>query len=708
QMIVSLVISIVLSLFPSSAEEDGERRIQQRYVNVKTVAGLLQGEIVDYPVEYPEGNKNVITVTQFLGVPYAKPPIGELRWKNPQKAEPWEGVKNATAYGNSCWQNIKNILVPTTPMSEDCLFLNIWVPKNITMKPKFQNLTVMFWIHAGAFQFGTGSLDINNGAYLAHDQNIIVVTINYRLNSFGFLSTESKPDEGNWGLKDCVLALQWVRDNIRSFGGDPNSVTIFGESSGSAGVTLLMLSKQANGLFKRAIGQSGSALNYWAMNPRGRNRRIQQSLANNLDCPVNNNSMECLMNKKARDIIIETGKIQYQLSTLFVPNVDGTFFQDDPVNILINGDFEAVDFINGVTSHEGFHFGVAMTSREDIGLRYNFSQFNNTVSRLMKFLNHVKNRDVIQHGINLLYNNFKVPDDVKSVHRSKGLVDFIGDFAFNAGTHMFTKLYQKKSTKRTFCYYMNTKVSRDFQYIPYIHKRPDWVHTVHVDDTQFVFGGVKYTNKRVTREERELSGEMMMAWANFAKTGDPTESGSLQWPKFTGSNYLQLSTPVSSSTVIERFLPKRMDFWINFIWKKIDIPSKKCVNASTEKSDEDICPVCLNEVPFDIIDIVCKSKNAFKVSILAVNIMKIELDLRPVTGRSKLDRYVTYNLDSDCTCDIVTKGLKAQDDKLLILTMATIGSLPSLYFNDQVTVVKLDNKLQRKISRAITEQKCPY
>ncbi|CAH1782277.1 unnamed protein product [Owenia fusiformis] len=694
-MIVPLMMLIVLSLSPSSAKESDGQHTQARYVNVKTVAGLLQGEIVDYPVEYPEGNKNLITVTQFLGVPYAKPPIGDLRWKNPQKVGPWEGVKNATAYGNSCWQNI---LMPLpTPMSEDCLFLNIWVPGDTMMYNTSRDLAILFWIHGGDFQFGTGSLDITNGAYMAHDQNVIVITINYRLNSFGFLSTESKPDEGNWGLKDCVLALQWVRDNIRSFSGDPNSVTIFGESTGSAIVTLLMLSKQANGLFKRAIGQSGSAFNYWAMNPRGRNRRLQQNLAKNLGCPVYNNSLDCLRNKRPMGILNSTSSIR------FAPNVDGTFFHDEPENILEKGDFEPVDFINGVNRHEGFPFA-SISPDGDNGLVINSSQFNDIISKYMKFLDHLENRDIIQHGVRLLYDDYTVDYDEKSLDRTKGLVNALGDFEIIAGSHKFSTLYQKQSTKTSYCYFLDAKISEYFRYIPYSHERPDWVHTSHADDIQFVFGGVKYTDKTVTREERELSGEMMKTWANFAKTGNPTESGSLHWPEFTGSNYLQLSTPVSSSTVIERFLPKRMDFWINFIWKKVDVPSMKCAN-NRDKFNEDNCPVCLIEVPRDITYIICKSTNAFKASILTEKIMKIESNLRPVTGVVKLDRYVTYNLDSDCTCDIVTKA--ARGDKLLILTMATNDSLSSLYFDDQVTVIKLDNKLQRKILRAIKENKCP-
>ena len=217
---------------------------------VKTDKGKVQGYVST------DGEIRI-----FKGVPYAAPPVGPLRWKPPQPAAKWSGTKTATSYGYRCMQpDIYDDMIFHDPgRSEDCLTLNIWSPA----KDKHAKLPVMVWIYGGGFTAGSTSEARQDGENLAH-KGVIVVSMNYRLNVFGFLVhpelTAESPQHasGNYGLMDQAAAIQWVHRNIKNFGGDPDKVTIFGESAGSFSVSAQMASPVAKDLFQRAIGETGT------------------------------------------------------------------------------------------------------------------------------------------------------------------------------------------------------------------------------------------------------------------------------------------------------------------------------------------------------------------------------------------------------------------------------------------------------------------
>lgn len=227
-------------------------------------AGRAQAQGAAVPVVTTQGGR-LEGVTEgglriFRGIPYAAPPVGLLRWRPPQTALPWPGVRPAVASGPACPQKVARQeperSLRNTAQSEDCLTLNIWAPD----RPDGATLPVMVWIHGGSFRFGSGSLPLYDGSALAR-RGVVVVTINYRLGLFGTfahpaLRSTDGPD-GNYGLLDVIAALRWVKDNIAGFGGDPGAVTLFGESAGGASVAYLMASPLADGLFARAIIQSG-------------------------------------------------------------------------------------------------------------------------------------------------------------------------------------------------------------------------------------------------------------------------------------------------------------------------------------------------------------------------------------------------------------------------------------------------------------------
>ena len=217
-----------------------------------TIRRTASGEVVGF---FDEASTRA-----WLGIPYARPPIGELRWRPPQPPEPWEGIREAMPFGNVCphkplWLMDVGDALGDALGDEDCLTLNIWAPVNATRLP------VMFWIHGGGNSVGTSAT--YDGARLASEQNVVVVTVNYRLGPLGWFAHPDLAtgwplaDSGNYGTLDLIRALEWTRDNIRSFGGDPDRVTVFGESAGGYNVLSLMASPLAKGLFQRAISQSG-------------------------------------------------------------------------------------------------------------------------------------------------------------------------------------------------------------------------------------------------------------------------------------------------------------------------------------------------------------------------------------------------------------------------------------------------------------------
>ncbi|KAJ9577652.1 hypothetical protein L9F63_005732, partial [Diploptera punctata] len=267
----------------------------------------IRGELEYYPeITTKQGKVGGFRLTSrkgrhfnaFHSIPYAKKPVGDLRFKGPQPVEKWEGVLEAMTVVPSCTQ--RDILIPGLNVTgqEDCLYLSVYTPQI----DKNDLLDVMVYIHGGGWFAGAGS---NHLPMYFMDKDVVLVHFNYRLGPLGFLSTEDSVCPGNNGLKDQVAALQWVKENIAAFGGNPDSVTIFGESAGGASVHFHVLSPASKGLFHRAIAQSGTALCPWAVAPPGSALKNAKKLASLLNCPNQNSStiIECLRKKDAEKII---------------------------------------------------------------------------------------------------------------------------------------------------------------------------------------------------------------------------------------------------------------------------------------------------------------------------------------------------------------------------------------------------------------------
>ena len=346
---------------------------------VETTAGKIEGQVED-------------ELNIFRGIPYAAPPVGDLRWLPPQPLESWTGVRSAASFGSASPQIAKGtdenvppgmeafaaMMAVNEPESEDCLYLNIWTSSTDDLQRP-----VLFWIHGGGFIGGAGSQSIYNGSVLCKRGDMVVVTINYRMGPFGFLNLNEVtngaiPATGNEGLLDQIAALEWVRDNIADFGGDPGNVTIFGESAGGISAACLLAMPRAKGLFHKAIDQSGP---YGLVHSLNGATRLSERF---LDaCGFNGNPVEGLRSATTSQLV--DAALQLVSQQMAVPDpdfgrlpmkpvVDGKVLPVLPVTAVADGAADGIPLLVGSTRDEMKSFGMApeIASLDEAGLVSNF------------------------------------------------------------------------------------------------------------------------------------------------------------------------------------------------------------------------------------------------------------------------------------------------------------------------------------------------
>ncbi|XP_054436278.1 cholinesterase isoform X2 [Pteronotus mesoamericanus] len=509
------------------------------------------------------------TVTAFLGIPYAQPPLGRLRFKKPQPLTKWSDIWNATKYSNSCYQNTdqsfpgflgSEMWNPNTDLSEDCLYLNVWIPV-----PKPKNATVMVWIYGGGFQSGTSSLYVYDGKFLARAERVIVVSMNYRVGALGFLALPGNSEApGNMGLFDQQLALQWVQRNIAAFGGNPKSVTLFGESAGAVSVSLHLLSPRSHPLFTRAILQSGSSNAPWAVKSLDEAKNKTLTLAKCIGCFRENETeiIKCLRNKDPQEILMnELFIVPYGtlLSVAFGPVVDGDFLTDMPDALLQLGQFKKTQILVGVNKDEGTAFLVYGSP--------GFSKDNNSIITRKEFMEGLK---IFFQGLNefgresILFHYADLLDDQRAENYREALDDVVGDYNFICPALEFTKKFSDLGND-AFFYHFEHQSSK----LPW----PEWMGVMHGYEIEFVFGLPLERRVNYTKPEEILSRSIMKRWANFAKYGNPdgTQNSSTRWPVFksTEQKYLTLST--ESPKVYAKLRAQQCRFWTLFFPKVLEI-----------------------------------------------------------------------------------------------------------------------------------------
>jgi para-nitrobenzyl esterase len=460
---------------------------------IKTEYGLVEGTL-----------ENGVHI--YKGIPYAAPPVGDLRWRPPQPAKKWDGVLKADTYAPACPQaNMKVLGYLNYGMSEDCLYLNVWKPDTSVGK-----LPVMVWIHGGGFTLGSTSQSVTTGEQLAK-KGVIVVSMAYRLGLLGFLahpelSAESENHvSGNYGLLDQIFALKWVQHNISAFGGDPDNVTLFGESAGGEAVHLLSASPLAKGLFQKAISMSGGA--FWPV-----------SDTRDRDCMLTLRSAEAYgleyMRGKGANSIAELRKLDSQefvsdpdLSSGPLPVMDGYVIPDDLYRLYEKGNYSDVPVLLGTTSGEGTLFI----------LKDKPGDYEQTTRQLY---GPVADR--------LLERYPKGTDDVTL----KSMANLFRDVYFGWYTYTWARLQSKTGKSPVFVYYFNPE--QPISAVTFFVKSRD---AYHGSDCAYVFDHLMQNPAiRYSGQDKQLSRTMVDYWINFAKNGDPNGSGLPEWPAFTGDN----------------------------------------------------------------------------------------------------------------------------------------------------------------------------
>ena len=478
-------------------------------------------------------------VVAFKGIPYAAPPAGELRWRPPRPVVAWEGVRDASGSGPICVQNGGR----DVPQDEDCLFLNVWAPRE-TSAPR----PVLFWIHGGGYTGGSGSTALYDGTRLAAD-GAVVVTINYRLNVFGFLAHPALSAEsphgasGNYGLLDVVAALEWVRDNVALFGGDPDRVTIFGESAGGGAVMSVMLIPAAEGLYHRAIAQS-NWINGWdrplAAPARGweaaeaQGLRVAAALGIAADAE---DPLAAMRAAGAADVLAasnaDAGSPFLRTGNVWAPNVDGRVVPDDPLAMYRAGRQHRVPLLTGLNGNEGS----LMTRGMD-------------VADAAAFEDHV--RSVYP----ALADEMLAHYDASSPAAARAAIDKVIHDLYFAGPVRAHAESQAAAGAPTWLYH--------FTHVP----PTPWgaeLGSHHAAELVYVFGTL--TRREAggerplgltpvgdyTDTDTALSATMRAYWVQFAATGDPNREGLPAWPAFDPETdrHLELSSAIAPGTAVD-------------------------------------------------------------------------------------------------------------------------------------------------------------
>ncbi len=480
-----------------------------------TAVSLAQGQVIGIPSPFDDD------IRVYRGLPYAAAPVDDLRWQPPQIAATWEGVRVADTFADSCFQlRHTSTFVwrrENFPVSEDCLFLNVWARENA------EKLPVMVWFHGGSHTSGQGHSLIFDGTTLAQ-RGVVVVTVNYRLGPFGFLAHPwlSKAAEtgtsGNYGLMDKIAALEWVRDNALALGGDPDNVTIFGQSAGSQSVCSLMASSAAQGLFHKAIGQSAACVNPLSIEDANGHLR-GSALVDSLGA----DSLEALQLAEPDALLSAMIDSAWEADSRIV--IDGDVLGEWPSQTYAEGRQAKIPLMLGFLDNEGEQLFPVDESVKQAGLD--------------GFLNYVAG---------------DLAEELKAEYDTENLTP--GQLQHAVSTDIFMAFgmqrwaeYHALTGQPTYLYFMDHVPPAFHLYMP---EQPYLAledgsrsgGAYHSGDLALVFGSLDKVGYDWTAEDEVVSEQMVTHWTNFAKTGNPNRPGEVAWAPFDRE---RLSTRVINS-----------------------------------------------------------------------------------------------------------------------------------------------------------------
>ncbi|OBS66116.1 hypothetical protein A6R68_05348 [Neotoma lepida] len=506
-----------------------------------THTGQVQGSLIHV-------KDTKIGVHTFLGIPFAKPPVGQLRFAPPEAPVPWSGVRDGTSHPAMCLQNLEmmkseGVTLPPISMSEDCLHLNIYTPAHAH---EGSNLPVMVWIHGGGLVAGMASM--YDGSTLAAIEDVVVVTIQYRLGVLGFFSTGDQHARGNWGYLDQVAALRWVQQNIAHFGGNPDLVTIFGESAGGTSVSSHVVSPMSKGLFHRAIMESGVALLPGLISDTS--DMVYTTVANMSGCETTDSEalVRCLRGKSEAEILVIN-----KVFNIIPAVVDGVFLPRHPQELLASVNFHPVPSIIGFNNDEyGFIIPMVMGSAQTIK--------EITRENLQAVLKSTAADMMLPPECSDLLMEEYMGDTEDPQALQIQFTEMMGDFMFVIPA---LQVAHFQSSHAPVYFY-------EFQHQPSFLKsiRPPHVKADHSDEVPFVFGCFLFGRKLdLTEEEELLNRRMMKYWANFARHGNPNSEGLPYWPMLDhDEQYMQLDIKPAVGRALKA---RRLKFWTKSLPQKI-------------------------------------------------------------------------------------------------------------------------------------------
>ena len=527
---INLTLAILLSinLVGCTEKEAGmsAEMNKERVNQVSTEHGMLEGA----------WSQADASIGVFRGIPYAQPPVGNLRWRAPQDLAPWTGVRQATTFGAACWQSYSDDAFVWSrgefPRSEDCLHLNIWQPEKTDA-----TAPVMVWFHGGAHTGGFAHVELFDGTELAR-QGVVVVTVNYRLGPWGFLAHPALAEEsehnstGNYGLMDKIAALKWVQKNIQGFGGNPDNVTLFGQSAGSSSVCALMASPLASGLFDKAIGQSAACLVKEKRDANGQQRgaRLAQLALGELGAQDSESQVTAkqLRSIDNQSLLSAMENSPWSEGSRIV--VDGWVLPEAPVDVFNANQQAKVPLLVGSLANEG----------------HELLPLNNalTESELDQYLN--KTFAETAPKLKALY-----AEDL-AISPGMALREILTD-AFMAMSMRGWAQYNHNADQPTYLYYMD--------YVPpayqiYLFDDPNLnlpggprsTGAYHSGDLAYVFNNVGKTGDFWLEEDFAMARAMSGYWTNFAKTGNPNGANLPNWARYEPQNHNTqlLSNPIKT------------------------------------------------------------------------------------------------------------------------------------------------------------------
>lgn len=542
----------------------GGRMMEAPIVTVEQ--GQLQGKVVS--------SSTGKSFYSFQGIPYAKPPLGSLRFQAPQPPEPWEGIRDATSEGPISAQ-IEPFFLKSYTGDENCLFLNVY-----TTNLDGSFLPVMIYIHGGGFRFGSGNSELHGADFLV-EKDVVVVTFNYRCGVLGFLSLNTPEVPGNAGVKDMVQAIRWVKENIHNFGGNPGNITLFGESAGGAAVSVLTASPLTKNLINKAIIQSGNALVPWAFQKNPIDSAKSLAVALGVDSDDVDEILEFLRATPAKDIVEAYEK--FNPSEQFSEQTSNLF------GMVVEKEFPGVEsvinepFINLLTSGRLAEIPVMIGSTT---LEFAFEQKTDDIQHCIPEELHIERNSEESLRIVERIKNLYFKSGHTGVASLEDYFKLISDRLINIDTHRYIN-YLVQVTNRPIYYYKFDYVG-ELNIANKLSLGLGLKHAMHLDDLGYLFKNDFQQNIEPTSQDLKMRERMVRLWTNFAKSGNPTPEENhyitTTWLPVTKDNlyYMNLGSELSLDTNPDK---EKMEFWDELyskyyrIWEqtesnKIEAPRK--------------------------------------------------------------------------------------------------------------------------------------